>query len=715
MTDKTNKPGAGVDTVTPEQAADTIKKDLLNHLNVMGRYPKKGKNFKCVNPAHDDKHPSMGIRTGADGYPRAHCFSCEADYDTFDLIGIEYNLTDKKAIFEKAYDLYGLNVEYPPQPGYKRGYIRYANGGKPSQFMNFDTDKPRRQNQNDTKTEQIDNVIDFTAAIDAAHAELKNHPEIVDYLHGRGLSDDVIEAYKIGYSPDGYNALVTDYGLEESTSKKQDLYKIVLPCLDADGRATYFYTEITDRAQIDSYNAKYRAIKGGDVIPKQIFNERYIKTGEPVIFVCEGIYDAMSVEEAGGKAIALLGLGQSRLKKICEESNNKDSVFIISLDNDDAGGKATARVKEVLDDIGRDYIVHTSADGKDFNEALQDNPEQFKADIAAAIEQAKEARDEKIAERRENYLRENSAFYDLEGFINRISDSATNPPVKTGFDKLDEALDGGLYEGLYIIGAVTSTGKTTLALQMADNIAKSGRDVLIFSLEMGADELKAKTISRLTLLNCLEKQETDKDKNLLRLAKTSRGIMTGARYEKYSDAEKNLIYDSITQYGNEYARHIFINEGIGNIGAAKIKETVEQHKAVMGAAPVVIVDYLQILAPYDIRATDKQNTDKAVLELKRLSRDMHTTVFCVSSLNRGGYKGAVTLADFKESGAIEYGADVLLGLYFTGADNDNFDISAAKKESPRKMTLNVLKNRNGGTGSTVNFLYHTLFNYFVEK
>lgn len=707
MTDKTIS--ADVDTVTPEQAADTIKKDLLNHLYALGRQVKKGKNFTCVNPAHEDKHPSMGIRTGADGYPRAHCFSCDADYDTFDLIGLEYNLTGKKAIFEKAYDLYSLNVEYPPQPGYKRGYIRYANGGKPSPFMNFDTDRPRRQNQNDAKTEQTE--IDFTDAIDAAHAELKNHPETVEYLHGRGLSDDIIDRYKIGFSPNGYNALVKDYGLEESTSKKQDLYKIVLPCLDADGRATYFYTEIIDREQVDSYNAKYRAIKG---LNKPLFNERYITAGEPVIFVTEGIYDALSVEESGGKAIALIGVGQNRLKEVCKESN-ADSVFIIALDNDDAGEKATARVKEVLDDIGRDYIVHTSDDGKDFNEGLQDNPEQFKADIAAAIEQAKDARDEKIAERRENYLRENSALYDLEGFISRISDSATNPPIKTGFEKLDTALDGGLYEGLYIIGAVTSTGKTTLTLQMADNIAKSGRDVLIFSLEMGADELKAKTISRLTLLNCLEKQKTDKDKSLLRLAKTSRGIMTGARYEHYSDAEKNLIYDSIMQYGNEYARHVFINEGIGDIGAAKIKATVEQHKAVMGAAPVVIVDYLQILAPYDIRATDKQNTDKAVLELKRLSRDMHTTVFCVSSLNRGGYKGAVTLADFKESGAIEYGADVLLGLYFTGADNDNFDISAAKKESPRKMTLNVLKNRNGGTGSTVDFYYHTLFNYFVEK
>lgn len=700
------------ETYTPEQAADIIKKDLVNHLNHLGVYVKKGKNFKCVNPAHDDKHPSMGIRTGADGYPRAHCFACEADYDTFDLIGIEFNLTDPKAIFEKAYDLYGFNVEYPPQPGYQKGYIRYANDGKPSEFLNFNSNSNvRKQNQNEAEIERSEKDYNFTDVIDAAHAELKNHPKTLDYLHGRGMTDDIIEAYKIGYSPDGYNAMIKEYNLPETGAHKEALYKIVFPCMDSDGHATYFYTEITDRNQTDEYNPKYRAIKG---MTKPLFNERYIKTREPVIFICEGIYDALSVEIAGGKAIALFGAGQNRLIELAKESDH-DTVFIIALDNDDAGKKAIERIKEGLDKIGRDYIIHTAKTGKDFNEALQDDPEQFKADIAEAIEQAESKRGEKIAERRDKYLRENSALYDLPGFVERISNSATNPPIKTGFDKLDKALDGGLYEGLYIIGAVTSTGKTTLTLQMADNIAKSGHDVLIFSLEMGADELKAKTISRLTLLDCLERQKTDKDTNLLRLAKTSRGIMTGARYEHYSDDEKQLIFSSIDKYKEEYARHIFINEGIGNIGAKQIKETVIRHKEVMGTAPIVIVDYLQILAPYDIRATDKQNIDKAVLELKRLSRDLHTTVFCVSSLNRSGYDKKVTLANFKESGAIEYGADVLLGLDFTGANIDGFDPAEAKRESPRKMTLNVLKNRNGATGTEINFLYHTLFNYFIER
>lgn len=70
--------------------------------------------------------------------------------------------------------------------------------------------------------------------------------------------------------------------------------------------------------------------------------------------------------------------------------------------------------------------------------------------------------------------------------------------ISTGFENLDKLLDGGLYPGLYVIGANSSLGKTTLVLQIADSIAKSGQGVLIFSLEMSRFELIAKTLSRMS-------------------------------------------------------------------------------------------------------------------------------------------------------------------------------------------------------------------------
>ena len=72
----------------------------------------------------------------------------------------------------------------------------------------------------------------------------------------------------------------------------------------------------------------------------------------------------------------------------------------------------------------------------------------------------------------------------MDAFRAYIEKQATRPALKTGFSKLDEALDGGLYDGLYVIGAVSSLGKTAFCMQMADQLAMQGRDVLIFSLEM---------------------------------------------------------------------------------------------------------------------------------------------------------------------------------------------------------------------------------------
>ena len=165
---------------------------------------------------------------------------------------------------------------------------------------------------------------------------------------------------------------------------------------------------------------------------------------------------------------------------------------------------------------------------------------------------------------------------------------------------------------------------------------------------------------------------------------------------------------------SKYAQHIFISEGIGDIGAQQIREIVKKHILYTDNTPIVIIDYLQILAPYSDRATDKQNTDKAVMELKRISRDYKTAVIGVSSFNRANYKEAVTMEAFKESGAIEYSSDVLIGLQLKGAGSKDFNATEAKKKNPREIELIILKNRNGSTGEKIEFKFYPLFNYFAE-
>lgn len=313
----------------------------------------------------------------------------------------------------------------------------------------------------------------------------------------------------------------------------------------------------------------------------------------------------------------------------------------------------------------------------------------------------------KIPEKNDNgelkkkYL-ESSAGHCAESFIDGIKKSADTPFIRTGFRKLDEVLDGGLYEGLYIFGAISSLGKTTLVTQVADQIAENGNDALVFSLEMGRNEIIAKSISRLTV--------TGGDTSL---AKTAREITTTSRWEKYVEEEKKVIKNAAARY-SELAKRIFISEGLGDIGTRQIREAIKKHVSFTGNSPVVIVDYIQILAPNSEKASDKQNMDKAVTELKRISRDYKIPVIGISSFNRANYKNAVTMEAFKESGAIEYSSDVLIGLQLKGAGNGDFDVDAAKGRNPREVELKVLKNRNGRTGGTVEMAYYAGFNYFKE-
>ena len=342
--------------------------------------------------------------------------------------------------------------------------------------------------------------------------------------------------------------------------------------------------------------------------------------------------------------------------------------------------------------------VLADKDTKDPNEMLVKNREAFKVRVEEAIKNAKDDKEKYLETSTDNYIQD---------FLDGIADSVNTPCISTGFPMLDEVLDGGLYEGLYIVGAISSLGKTTLVTQIADQVASKGHDVLIFSLEMARSELMAKSISRHTIMEVLQTGGDTKN------AKTVRGITAGVRYANYNDTEKELIKNAVTAYG-DYAKHIYITEGVGDLGARQIRETVEKHVQYTGNTPLVIIDYLQILAPYNERATDKQNTDKAVMELKRISREFKTPVIGISSFNRDNYNNAVSMQAFKESGAIEYSSDILIGLQLKGAGDKDFDPTEAKKKNPREIELVILKNRNGQTGTKIPLEFYPLFNYFTE-
>lgn len=286
----------------------------------------------------------------------------------------------------------------------------------------------------------------------------------------------------------------------------------------------------------------------------------------------------------------------------------------------------------------------------------------------------------------------------------------------TGFKELDAILDGGLFPGLYVVGAISSLGKTTFSLQIADNIAMSGKAVLFFSLEMSRQELIAKSISRRMMQKAMK--DNAGVKNVLEKvkgsAKTTRDIMKGAK--SWSKDSRDLLQEAAFWYTGEEGpgSHLAISEGAGNIGYKEIRAAVQAYKVENGVYPVVVIDYLQIMAPADPRATDKQNTDKTVLELKRMSRDFNVPVLAISSFNRENYSQAVNMAAFKESGAVEYSADVLIGLQYEYmrkrpgetdkarttriAESQEHVQQEAAQGLPILVDAVILKNRNGARG-----------------
>ena len=100
--------------------------------------------------------------------------------------------------------------------------------------------------------------------------------------------------------------------------------------------------------------------------------------------------------------------------------------------------------------------------------------------------------------------------------------------------------------------------------------------------------------------------------------------------------------------------------------------------------------------------------------LKQLARDESIAVLAISSLNRENYYGKISMQAFKESGAIEYSSDILLGLQLQGTGTADFDVNEAKRKNPREVELHFLKNRNGVMSKPILFNYYPTFNFYKE-
>ena len=482
------------------------------------------------------------------------------------------------------------------------------------------------------------------------------------YYYNRGLTDKTIKPYKLGYLPGGH-----EYGKQ---------YKYILP---VEG---HLYMVRSDQ---EGDQVKYRN-KG----KKGLFNRRYLRDSSLTaqhIFITEGIIDALSLEELDRPAVAIDSTtGAGKLIEAVKENREglREKVFIIALDSDQAGQEVAEKIKQGLEGLDLQAVNFKVEGYKDINQALTMAREALRKQLEG--------------------LQVKGTIYEylLDEFEVDQAKRIEEPDILTGIKSLDKTLGGGLYPGLYILGAISSLGKTALALQVADRIAEQGHQVLFFSLEMARYEMTCRSLTRV-----LFEQTGNRD------------ITTGHVLRSSYQGEDLYMVEGFKQALEAYregpAKSLSLVEGDFNITIYSIKSKAKEHQARTGERPVIFIDYLQAIQPEpEGRLTDKQHIDQAVIALKRISRDLDLPVIAISSFNRASYNAeeGPSMVAYKESGAIEYTADVLLSMQLRRGSSE--DINELKNREPRPIDLFILKNRRGRAFENIGLEYWPKQNYFKE-
>ncbi len=241
--------------------------------------------------------------------------------------------------------------------------------------------------------------------------------------------------------------------------------------------------------------------------------------------------------------------------------------------------------------------------------------------------------------------------------------------VSTGFKSMDTLLTGFHPSDLVILAARPSMGKTAMALNMAQNMAKAGKSIGFMSLEMSKEQLVERMFCSLLNVDSW---------------KMRTGQLTDEDFSRMGS-----VMDSMNRM------KMFIDDSLGN-SIAELKSKARRLKMEFGL-DVLFIDYLQLMsggAKSMYQGNRVQEISEISRALKSLARDLHIPIIALSQLSRGVEmrpNKTPQLADLRESGAIEQDADVVLMIY----REDYYE-----EDTERKGITDVFirKHRNGPIG-----------------
>jgi len=672
--------------MTRDEALEYIHEHSREYADEAWGRDKSGKGWVCPVCGSGTGDKGTGVTT-KDGRHFTCWTGCFTNADVIDIIGLIEQIpeTDHKGKFEAARREFRIDVDEPSRP---RGMTRRATAAEDFK----DLDKEPEPGQADS--------------MEAFFLQANKHLTETDYH--RGISLETLNRFRVGF--------VAQWRHPKAPHGVPATPRLIIPT----GAVSYIARDT--RATIPDGQDQFKKQQVGSR-GKAVFNAGALMAAKGPVFITEGELDAMSVIDVGGEAITAGSAGQWRNVFEAVKAHPQKYPVIVALDNDVTGGKNGRELKKALGAEGIVFTDYKPPMGcKDANEALMKDRAAFTESVKAAIAYAMRPEEERREEARKEYLSTVSASADLQAFVDRIKTGEQTHPFPTGFHTLDKVLNGGLRPGLYVLGAIQSLGKTAFCMQMMDNIAAAGHDVLVFSLEMARTELIARSVSRITY------ELSRKAMSPGRMAYSTVELLSGSCYGKDGDEGKRRIMEAVTAY-SQYSDNIFIVEGVGDVTVGQMLETTQRHIEITGRRPVVLCDYLQIVPAEDTKGrTDKQNIDYNVVSLKRLSRDLSIPVFMISSFNRQNYLEPLNPSAFKESGAVEYSADVLIGLQYQGMEYRIGDEKEGQRGrrvaalinrmnrrgeegKPQGIHVKVMKNRTGYKKG-VYLSYYPAFNFF---
>ena len=260
--------------------------------------------------------------------------------------------------------------------------------------------------------------------------------------------------------------------------------------------------------------------------------------------------------------------------------------------------------------------------------------------------------------------------------------------ITSGYENINKFTNGFQRGEVTIVGARTSVGKTSLALNMAYKAARKGTTVAIFELEMTGESLAKRMIAMASNVS---------------LSK----IMTG----NLTDIDRVKIYATSKEV---MSLPIFIDDGPNSLMDIenKCRQLMEKHPEL----GLIVVDHMSI-----VKVVGGKKSDSRVDEMRKISQGLHAmakdldvAVLAVAQLNRDSVKGEVKrpkMVDIKESGAIEQDADVILLLYDPLYENNKLKKQSSMPEDVRHIEVIVAKQRNGNTG-IADLIFYKQFSRF---